>query len=136
MVKSAPTQYVLRKEKLNMALYLIGGIGLFVVGVLLLVRFGPKRDTGGIVLGLVSFFWSVMLLNQYRKSRELVADIQARLDEAAALSGVGGTAPDEDENEGEGDAGEGEPATPAEQEDEDGDDNATSGGDGGDSREP
>jgi len=75
-------------------------------------------------------------LNQYRKSRELVADIQARLDEAAALSGVGGTAPDEDENEGEGDAGEGEPATPAEQEDEDGDDNATSGGDGGDSREP
>jgi hypothetical protein len=72
----------LHREKIYAVVYLLGGVGLFGVGVALVVIFGVRKDIPALILGIVAFIWSVLLVVQSRKTRKLVKVIEARAAEA------------------------------------------------------
>lgn len=86
----------LRKARRNKVIYLVAGLGLFGVGVLLLVIFITGREVPSLLMGFVAFIWGALLVNQALRSR----DIEDMIEEGLARSG--------------GDAGAGEPGNQAE----------------------
>jgi hypothetical protein len=82
MVGASRGQYDLRKERIYRVFYLLGGIGLMVLGVILIVRFSGKRDIPGVILGIVALFWAAVLFNQFRVTREVIRELQGKIDEA------------------------------------------------------
>lgn len=97
MVEFEETSEDLRKIKIRLAIYLIGGIGLAVLGIALLITYGVRRELPALMLGAVGIFWSAMLIYQTVKTRPLVRLLQAKMDEEQTA--VDTTSHEEDEEE-------------------------------------
>ena len=70
----------LRKTRFRATVYLLGGVGLSVIGVILVVLYVGKREIPSLMMGIVGIFWAAMLFYQMVKARELERAMRAKLD--------------------------------------------------------
>ena len=105
----------LRKARVRKFVYFGAGIGLFCLGMALLVMFLLKRpfDWGALVLAIIGSFWGAIMLNQAMRAREIEDLIRARLEdlEEAGTPEAGGSG----EADTEAEAGEADRAPQADQ---------------------
>ena len=71
----------LHKVRIRKYVYFLGGLGILGLTVALVVLFFARRDWPALLLAGVGAFWSVVLLYQARRTRELEALIKTRLAE-------------------------------------------------------
>ncbi|MBN1288755.1 MAG: hypothetical protein JXA49_03855 [Actinobacteria bacterium] len=68
------------KAKKWKAFFMIFAAGLFVVGAVLVVLFVAGDDIPALLLGIVSFVWSAVMINQLLKTNELIDLMNARIE--------------------------------------------------------
>jgi len=61
-----------RKAKLYRILFLMGGIGMFGLCAVLVWIFFDKHELPALLLGLVALFWTVVLIHQSFRMREII----------------------------------------------------------------
>lgn len=76
-----------RKAKLHRILFLLGGIGMFGLCAVLVWIFVDKRELPALLLSLVALFWTVVLIRQSFRMREII--------ERGEFQGPGGGETDE-----------------------------------------
>ena len=76
-----------RKAKLYKILFLMGGIGMFGLCAVLIWIFFDKHELPALLLGLVALFWTVVLIHQSFRMREII--------ERGEFQGPGGGETDE-----------------------------------------
>jgi hypothetical protein len=94
----------LRKARIFKVIYLLAGLGLFVLGVSLLVMLIIRRDLPALFLAIGGFIFGALMMNQALRQREREDTLEAQLESLSSARdepAPGGRVPDGPE-EGDG----------------------------------